>query len=119
MVRHILMLGPGREVTGGISSVVNVYLNSNLSNKYRIVYISTQVDGSKLWKLIQFIISIVFFFTKCHLVEMKLFTFTVLPDQVFIGRVFLFYFLNCSEKKLFYTFMGQNLRFSTIKKVVF
>ena len=62
MVRHILMLGPGREVKGGISSVVNVYLNSNLINKYRIVYISTQVDGSKLWKLIQFIISIVFFF---------------------------------------------------------
>ncbi|MDN3513892.1 MAG: glycosyltransferase family 4 protein [Candidatus Brocadia sp.] len=56
------MLGPDRKVKGGISSVVNVYFDSILIDKYSIVYISTHVDGSKFKKLIQFISSVVLFF---------------------------------------------------------
>ena len=51
----ILMLGPGRNMRGGISAVVNVYFDSELIDKYKITYITTHVDGSKAVKLFQFI----------------------------------------------------------------
>lgn len=56
------MIGPGREAKGGIASVINVYFDSYLSEKYNIVYISSYVDGSKIKKLFQFVKSLVRFF---------------------------------------------------------
>lgn len=57
----ILMLGSGREVRGGISSVVNAYFNSSLLRKYNIIYIASHIDGNKVKKLVQFIKSLFFF----------------------------------------------------------
>jgi len=51
----ILMIGPGRDVKGGIPSVVNIYFKSDLLKDYNIIYISSHIDGNKFVKLIQFI----------------------------------------------------------------
>lgn len=50
-MKKVLMIGPDREVQGGISAVVNNYYNAGLENKVELTYISTMVDGSKFQKL--------------------------------------------------------------------
>lgn len=46
------MIGPGRRVRGGVSSVVNTYYELGLDEKVNLAYISTMEDGSKLKKLL-------------------------------------------------------------------
>lgn len=47
----VLMIGPGRDVMGGISTVVNKYYEAKLDDKVDLKYIATMEDGSKLKKL--------------------------------------------------------------------
>lgn len=48
----ILMLGPGREVRGGVTTVVNSYFELGLDGLVSIKYIVTMLDGSYLKKLL-------------------------------------------------------------------
>lgn len=48
----ILMIGPNRDVQGGISSVVNNYYDAGLGDNLNLKYIGTMKDGSKINKLI-------------------------------------------------------------------
>jgi glycosyltransferase involved in cell wall biosynthesis len=48
----ILMIGPSRDVKGGISTVVNNYYAAGLDKKVDVTYLRTMVDGTKLTKLI-------------------------------------------------------------------
>jgi glycosyltransferase involved in cell wall biosynthesis len=50
-VRRIVMLGTGFETRGGISSVVNVYREAGLFERFPITYVTTHVDGSALAKM--------------------------------------------------------------------
>ncbi len=52
-MRKVLMVGPGRNVHGGISGVVNNYYAAGLDKKIRLCYIATMVEGSKARKLLQ------------------------------------------------------------------
>lgn len=47
----VLMVGPGRNVMGGISTVVNSYYELGLDKKIGLRYISSMEDGSKIKKL--------------------------------------------------------------------
>lgn len=47
----VLMIGPARNVNGGISAVVNNYYNAGLDSKVELQYIGTMEDGSKWHKL--------------------------------------------------------------------
>lgn len=47
----VLMIGPARDVCGGISTVVNSYYELGLHKECNIKYIATMVDGCKLKKL--------------------------------------------------------------------
>ena len=47
----VLMIGPARNVNGGISAVVNNYYKAELDKKIELKYIGTMEDGSKLHKL--------------------------------------------------------------------
>ena len=47
----VLMLGPAREVHGGISAVVNNYYEAGLDQKVDLTYLATMKEGSKLKKL--------------------------------------------------------------------
>lgn len=47
----VLMIGAGREVRGGVSSVVNSLYATGLDRKCELVYLPTMLDGSKLKKL--------------------------------------------------------------------
>ncbi len=49
---RILMIGAGRDVRGGVSSVVNSYYEAGLADKVDLTYLPTMEDGSKLHKLI-------------------------------------------------------------------
>lgn len=51
-VPTVLMIGPGREVRGGISTVVNSYYDLNLDKIIKLQYISSMEDGNKLRKLL-------------------------------------------------------------------
>ena len=51
-VPKVLMIGPGRDVMGGISTVVNSYYELGLDKKVELRYISTMKDGNKLKKLV-------------------------------------------------------------------
>ena len=57
------MLGPDPiKSRGGMSTLSNIYLNSDLAKKYGIIYISTHIDGNKIFKLFQFLKAIFSFF---------------------------------------------------------
>lgn len=49
---NVLMIGAGRDVQGGVSTVVNQYYQAGLDNKVNLKYIATMKDGSKITKLI-------------------------------------------------------------------
>ena len=46
------MVGPGRGVKGGISTVVNSYYDLGLDKKVELRYIASMEDGNKLKKLL-------------------------------------------------------------------
>lgn len=48
---RVLMIGPGRRVRGGISTVVNGYYAAGLDRRVRLAYIPTMLDGAFLKKL--------------------------------------------------------------------
>ena len=48
----VLMVGPGRDVMGGISTVVNSYYELGLGKKVELRYISSMEDGNKIKKMI-------------------------------------------------------------------
>lgn len=48
---NILMIGPDRDVMGGISTVVNSYYDLGLDDKVNLKFIPTMKDGNKLRKL--------------------------------------------------------------------
>ena len=50
---RVLMVGPDRNVHGGISGVVNNYYDAGLDKKIDLCYIGTMVEGSKIRKMIQ------------------------------------------------------------------
>ena len=52
MIR-VVMLGPARNVHGGISATVNNYYQAGLAEKVALTYIATMVDGNKCRKLLQ------------------------------------------------------------------
>ncbi len=48
---RVLMIGAGRDVRGGVSSVVNSYYEAGLDRMCDLTYLPTMEDGSKLRKL--------------------------------------------------------------------
>lgn len=52
MMKTILMIGPGRDVRGGISTVVNSYYELGIVKDAEIKYIPTMEDGSHIKKLL-------------------------------------------------------------------
>ncbi len=50
--KKVLMIGPGREVKGGISTVVNSYYELGMEEDVYVKYISTMEDGNALKKLL-------------------------------------------------------------------
>lgn len=48
---RVLMIGAGRDVRGGVSSVVNSYYDAGLDKLCELTYLPTMEDGSKLKKL--------------------------------------------------------------------
>lgn len=50
-IPKVLMVGPGRDVMGGITTVVNSYYELGLDKKVRLKYISSMRDGNKMKKL--------------------------------------------------------------------
>lgn len=52
VVPKILMVGPGRIVRGGISSVVDSYYELGLDKETELTYIASMQDGNKLKKLV-------------------------------------------------------------------
>jgi len=49
---RVLMIGPGRNVMGGISTVVNNYFLLGLDQETELDYLTTMVDGPKMRKLL-------------------------------------------------------------------
>ena len=49
---RVLMIGAGRDVRGGVSSVVNSYYDAGLDKMCNLTYLPTMEDGSKLKKLL-------------------------------------------------------------------
>ena len=50
-MRHVVMLGTAFETRGGISSVVNVYREHGLFQRFPVVYLATHADGTAARKL--------------------------------------------------------------------
>lgn len=48
---RVLMIGPGRNVMGGISTVVNSYFDLKLNERVELRYIASMEDGNKIKKL--------------------------------------------------------------------
>lgn len=48
---RVLMIGPGRDVMGGISTVVNSYFDLKLNERVELRYIASMEDGNKIKKL--------------------------------------------------------------------
>ncbi len=50
-MKNILMVGPGRRVRGGISTVVNSYYELGLDKILHLKYVATMVDANKIKKI--------------------------------------------------------------------
>ena len=50
MKKKVLMLGPARNVKGGMTSVVDNYIDCGLENKVDLEYIETIKDKNKILK---------------------------------------------------------------------
>jgi len=50
-VLRVLMIGPGRKVQGGISTVVNNYYDAGIEKDINLKYLATMEEGSKIKKL--------------------------------------------------------------------
>ncbi len=61
---HVIMTGPSLEVKGGISGFAKYYIKEDFSEKFRIIYHSTTVDGNKIKKLFFYIKSVFIFILK-------------------------------------------------------
>ncbi|SET02178.1 Glycosyltransferase involved in cell wall bisynthesis [[Clostridium] aminophilum] len=48
----VIMIGPGRDVMGGVSTVINNYYAIGLDNDVDLYYLPTMEDGSKVKKLV-------------------------------------------------------------------
>lgn len=53
-MKTVLMIGSGRGVRGGISSLVNNYYDTDLVKKINLIYIESHVEGRKAAKFIKF-----------------------------------------------------------------
>lgn len=60
----VLMIGPDRNVHGGISGVVNNYYEAGLNRRIDLCYIGTMVEGSAVRKLLQAVKAFFCFLTK-------------------------------------------------------
>lgn len=58
---RVLMLGPDRKVHGGISAVVNNYYEAGLTEKIKLKYLGTMIDGGKGKKLVKAVQACVLF----------------------------------------------------------
>ena len=61
-MKKVIMIVPSFSAKGGISSVVNGYRGSELEKKYKIKYIESYCDGSRLKKIIKAIVAYFSFF---------------------------------------------------------
>ena len=59
---QIVMVGPAREVHGGISEVVNTYFRAGLGEQVDITYIESMKEGSKIKKLFVAMLAFLRFF---------------------------------------------------------
>lgn len=67
---NILIISPSRSVKGGISTVINGYMNSNLPSFHKFHFVSSHIDGIKLTKLIVAVFGLLktlFVLTTCHI----------------------------------------------------
>ncbi|MDR2546874.1 MAG: glycosyltransferase family 4 protein [Lachnospiraceae bacterium] len=60
---RVVMIGPARNVMGGVSTAVNNYYLAGLDQRVNLTYIATMVDGSKFCKLLKAIGAYVRFLT--------------------------------------------------------
>jgi len=58
---HVLLVGPAIDVKGGVSSFARYFLNANGSDRFKVIYIATTVDGNKILKTFYFIKSLACF----------------------------------------------------------
>ena len=65
----ILMIGPERNVQGGISSVINNYYSSGMNSKVDLKYIGTMIDGNKIKKLNKAIKSYLYFIKNINMYD--------------------------------------------------
>ena len=71
----VLMIGPARNVNGGISTVVNNYYKAGLDKRIHLRYIGTMEDGSRLHKLrvaIRALFRFIIQAPKCDLVHINM-----------------------------------------------
>lgn len=64
----VLMIGAGRDVRGGVSSVVNSYYEAGLDERCELTYLPTMEDGGKLKKII---VAVVAYIRFCFLIEKR------------------------------------------------
>lgn len=72
---RVLMIGPARNVHGGISAVVNNYYKAGLQKKIKLTYIGTMEDGSKVHKLlvaVKAVFQYLFRVGKCDIVHVNM-----------------------------------------------
>lgn len=79
-MKKVLMIGPGRKVQGGMSTVINNYYDVGLDKKINFKFISTMEEGSKLKKLLIMI--------KALLVHIVTFNYNILHVHMSSGASF-------------------------------
>lgn len=58
MYKNVLVIGPGVETRGGITSVIKAYKQSNVWKKWNCIWIETYIDQSSLHKILFFLKSL-------------------------------------------------------------
>ncbi len=104
--KTILMLGPGRDGRGGITTLVNIFLKTELSELYNIIYLKTQCEGTRLDKFFCFLNSFfkflyIILFKKIDLVHIH-----CASRASFYRKGFLFFLAKIFNKKVIFHING-------------
>lgn len=71
----VLVVGPGEKTRGGITSVIKMYRNSGIWNKWNCFWIETYIDRNAFYKIFFFVKSYLLFLSKvnsCSIVHIHL-----------------------------------------------
>lgn len=106
MKKKIIMVGPALTMKGGVASVSNTLLQSDVTGKYEINYVSSYIDGNKFSKLVVAFFGLVRMFLLLIAKNIKIVHIHSASRGSFRRKLFYYFLAKLFRKKVIYHIHG-------------